>query len=41
MNLHIVIASCVFPPEPVVSAQTSAQIAEKMAGAGCLPTVCA
>ena len=30
----IVIVSCVFPPEPIVSAQTSAQIAEKMAGVG-------
>jgi colanic acid biosynthesis glycosyl transferase WcaI len=32
MKIHIV--SCVFPPEPVVSALTSAKIAEEMSGLG-------
>lgn len=32
--MRILIVSCVFHPEPIVSAQTSAQIAEKMAGLG-------
>jgi colanic acid biosynthesis glycosyl transferase WcaI len=32
MKIHIV--SCVFPPEPVVSALTSARIAEEMSGLG-------
>ena len=35
------IVSCVFPPEPVVSAQTSAQIAEELAGLGHRVTVLA
>jgi hypothetical protein len=32
--MKIYIVSCVFPPEPVVSAQTSAQIAEEMSELG-------
>lgn len=32
--MKISIVSCVFPPEPIVSAQTSAQIAERLAGLG-------
>ncbi len=32
--MHLTIVSCVFPPEPIVSAQTSAQISQKMAGLG-------
>ena len=32
--MHCLVVTCVFPPEPVVSSQTSAQIAEKMAGLG-------
>ena len=35
------IVSCVFPPEPVVSAQTSVQIAEMMSGLGYQVTVLA
>jgi len=32
--MHVLMVSGVFPPEPVVSSQTSVQIAEKMAGQG-------
>ena len=32
--MRILIVTCVYPPEPVISAQTSAQIAEEMAGLG-------
>lgn len=32
--MHVLVVSCVFPPELVVSSQTSAQIAEEMAGLG-------
>ncbi len=32
--MKIYIVSCVFPPEPLVSAQTSAQIAEEMTELG-------
>ncbi len=34
MKKHVVIVSCVFPPEPLVSAHTSAQIANELARAG-------
>jgi colanic acid biosynthesis glycosyl transferase WcaI len=32
--MHILIVSCVFPPEPVVSSQTSAQIAQALVERG-------
>lgn len=32
--MKLVVVSCVFPPEPVVSAQTSAEIADKLVQAG-------
>lgn len=37
--MHALIVSCVFPPEPVVSAQTSAQIAEALVLGGHTVTV--
>ncbi|MFH1884601.1 MAG: glycosyltransferase family 4 protein [Planctomycetota bacterium] len=39
MGLRFLIISCVFPPEPVVSAQTSAQLAEWLAQQGHTVTV--
>jgi colanic acid biosynthesis glycosyl transferase WcaI len=41
LRLRVCIVSCVFPPEPVVSAQTSSQIAEELARLGHQVTVIA
>lgn len=37
--MRVLLVSCVFPPEPIISAQTSAQIAEELAGRGHAVTV--
>ena len=37
--MHILVVSCVFPPEPVVSSQTSAQIAQGLVERGHTVTV--
>ncbi len=39
--MHVIVVSCVFPPEPNISAQTSAQIAEELVRRGHRVTVLA